>query len=546
MIARADPIRSKAIIYPFIAALPFGVIGAVYLAGYLLLDWVSFIEPYAHFGITPWNPGTGLGFVLVLLFGRRMIPFLFVAPLLSDLIQIEPPLPFAVVLLSSLVIGAGYSAALVFLSRPGLRFDPKLSSMRDLVLLALAAAISAAFVATSYVAEMTAAGLLPVQGFAAASLRYWVGDMIGIVVVAPFGLVVLTRRRLLRMSMETVFQFVAIIGALALVFGYVREQQFQLFYVLFLPIIWMAVRTGSEGVIIGIVVTQVGLILGVIAFPGKGHDVTAYQALMLVLATTGLVAGMLVTEHRRTATQLRQHQDSLAHLARLGSMGEFAAAIAHELNQPLMAAGTYTRLVNDAIGSSGADAASVADTAKKAVLQVERAAEVVRRLRALVRLDRSSRAPYGVEQIVKETVALCQPDLDRIDADLRVILAGNLPPVMVDILQIEQALLNLLRNSIQAMGEIKHSRPLIAIEASAAGADFVEVAVRDSGPGFPPGLLDNPFLPFSTTKPEGLGFGLPLCKSIVEAHGGQLWLNEDSPGAVVHFTLPVAKASDHA
>ncbi|HEX5212052.1 MAG TPA: MASE1 domain-containing protein [Pseudolabrys sp.] len=546
MIVRADPIRSGPIVYPSIATLPFGVVGAVYLAGYLLLDWVSFIEPYAHFGITPWNPGTGLSFVLVLLFGRRTIPFLFIAPLLSDLIQIQPPLPLTIVVVSSVLIGAGYSAALIFLSRPGLRFDPKLSSMRDLVLLALVAAASAAFVAASYVAVMIAAGFLPVQGFAAASLRYWVGDMIGIMVVAPFGLVALTRRRVLRMSMETALQFAAIIGALALVFGYAREQQFQLFYVLFLPIIWMAVRTGSEGVTIGIVVTQVGLILGVIAFPGKGHDVTAYQALMLVLATTGLVAGVLVTEHRSTTAQLRQHQDSLAHLARLGSMGELAAAIAHELNQPLMAAGTYTRLVNDTIGSPNADLASVADTAKKAVLQVERAAEVVRRLRALVRLDRSSRAPYSLAQIVNETVALCQPDLDRIGADVRVVLAGDLPAVMVDILQIEQALLNLLRNSIQAIGETKHSQPTITIEASAADADFVAVAVRDSGPGFPPSLKDHPFLPFSTTKAEGLGFGLPLCKSIVEAHGGQLWLDGNSPGAVIRFTLPVAKASDHA
>ena len=423
------------------------------------------------------------------------------------------------------------------------RFDRKLSSLRDLELLGLVAAISAAFVALSYVAMMTAAGLLPFKGFAAASLRYWVGDMIGIMVVAPFGLVVLTHRRTLPMSAETALQFAAIIAALALVFGYAREQQFQLFYVLFLPIIWMAVRTGAEGVTIGIVVTQLGLILGVIAFPGKGHDVTAYQAVMLVLATTGLVAGVLVTEHRRTATQLRQHQDSLSQLSRLGSMGELAAAIAHELNQPLMAAGTYTRLVNDAIATPNADTAAVAETAKKAVLQVERAAEVVRRLRALVRLDRSSRAPLGVEQIVKETIALCQPDIDRIDADVRVLLPGELPRVMVDILQIEQALLNLLRNSIQAIGETKHTHRTIAVEASAADDDFVEVTVRDSGPGFQPGLLDNPFLPFSTTKPEGLGFGLPLCKSIIEAHGGQLWLVGSSSGAAVHFTLPVAKTS---
>jgi C4-dicarboxylate-specific signal transduction histidine kinase len=286
-------------------------------------------------------------------------------------------------------------------------------------------------------------------------------------------------------------------------------------------------------------VTQIGLILGIVAFRDEGHDVSVYQALMLVLATTGLVAGVLVTEHRRTVLQLRRHQESLSHLARLGSMGELAAAVAHELNQPLMAAGTYTRLVNDAIGSPGADPASVAETAKKAVTQVERAAEVVRRLRALVRLDRSSRTRCGLQQIVSETLALCQPDLDRIDAAVRVALPADLPPVLVDILQVEQVLLNLLRNSMQAIGETKETGTIWIV--AAAEDDFVEVAVRDSGSGFPPALLDNPFLPFSTTKPEGLGFGLPLCKSIVEAHGGSLWLDRSTQGAAVHFTLPVAK-----
>jgi len=545
MVKPDEPMRANPVVYPRLLSLPIAVLGVGYLAGYVLLDWVSFIEPYAPFGITPWNPGTGLSFVLVLLFGRRMIPFLFVGPLLSDLVQIQSPLPWGIELACTALIGGGYSAALIFLSRPVLKFNPALSSMRDLVLLMLVAVVSAAFVASSYVAVTTIAGLLPAKDFAAATLRYWVGDVIGIVVFAPFALIALTRRRILRMSVETVLQFAAIIGALALVFGYANEQQFQLFYVLFLPIVWMAVRTGSEGVIVGILITQLGLISGVIFFPGEGLNVTAVQALMLILAATGLIAGELVTENRRTESQLRLHQDSLSRLARLGSMGELAAAVAHELNQPLMAAGTYTRLVDDAIRSGNTDAAMVAETAKKAAAQVERAAEVVRRLRALVRLDRGSRVPCSVERIVKETLALCQHDLDRIHASARAVIPNGLPPVIVDVLQIEQALLNLLRNSIEAILEAGDIHGSISIEASAAGADFVEIRVSDTGPGFSADRLDNPFLPFSSTKDEGLGFGLPLCKSIIEAHGGRLWLDGNARGAAVHFTLPVIKASHH-
>ena len=126
----------------------------------------------------------------------------------------------------------------------------------------------------------------------------------------------------------------------------------------------------------------------------------------------------------------------------------------------------------------------------------------------------------------------------------RVVLRNDLPAVMVDILQIEQALLNLLHNSIEAIGESKNLRGSILIEAFTAAADFIEIRVTDNGPGFPADLLEDSLLPLSSTKAEGLGFGLPLCKSIVEVHGGRLWFDPNPNGAVVHLTLPVVKAAN--
>jgi len=533
--------RLRAMAFPRVFDANKMVVGLVYLAAYAVLDWISFIEPYAQLGITPWNPGTGLSFVLLLLFGLRMFPFLLISPLLGDLLNQQFAVPWQVEILAAVLVGGGYSLALTFLLHPKLRFDPTLGSMRDLVLLLVVAVVSAAFVATGYVSLMIAAELLPAADFGAATLRYWVGDVIGITVIAPFALFALTRRRVLPMTTETLLQFVAIAVALTLVFGLTQEQQFQLFYVLFLPIIWLAVRTGSEGVSVGILVTQLGLILGIQLFPAGAFNVTAFQALMLVLAMTGLVAGELVTERRRTESQLRLQQESLSRLARLGSMGELAAAVAHELNQPLMAAGTYARLVNDAISAPPVDVVTVAETAKKAVAQVERAAEVVRHLRALVRLDRSNRAPCRFGRIVEETVELCQPDLDRMHVTARTVVPSDLPQVMVDLLQIEQVLINLLRNAIEAIGESGTVRGSVLIEAKALDADSIEVRVVDSGPGFPPYLLESAFLPLSSNKAQGLGIGLPLCRSIIEAHGGKLWLDDSARGGAVHFTLPVAK-----
>ena len=535
--------RLHTMAFPRIFDAPKIVIGVTYLAAYALLDWLSLIEPYASLSITPWNPGIGLSFVLLLMFGRRMIPFVVIAPLLADILQRQSAVPWTFEIASSIFVGASYSLAALFLLRPSTRFDPALSSMRDLFLLMLVAAISAAWVAVGYVGLTIFAGLLPMADFAAAALRNWIGDVIGIIVIAPFSLFALTRPRLLTMSMETVLQLAAIGLALVLVFGVVEEQQFQLFYVLFLPIVWMAVRTGSEGVSAGILITQLGLIIGIHLFPAGSFNVTSFQALMLVLAMTGLVAGELVTERRRTQSQLRLQQESLSRVARLGSMGELAAAVAHELNQPLTAAGTYTRLVDDAISSGNTNPTMVAETAKKAVAQVERAAEVVRRLRALVRLDRSNRAPWKVEHAVKDTVELCQPDLDRHHVTVRSSVPNDLPSVMIDLLQIEQVLINLVRNAIDALGESKTSRAIIAIDAKVADADFIEVRVTDTGPGFSKKFLEKAFVPLSSTKADGLGIGLSLCKSIIEAHGGLLELESSPQGAAVRFTLPIAKTA---
>lgn len=543
MVSSGKAERFRAMSFPRVFDAHKLIIGLVYLAAYAVLDWISFIEPYANLGITAWNPGTGLSFVLLLLFGLRMIPFLLMSPLLADLLTQQFAMPWHVEILASALVGGGYSIALTFLLQKKLRFDPALPSMNDLVLLMLVAVVAAALVAVGYISLMIISGLLPATDFTAAAMRYWVGDVIGITVVTPFALFALTRPRILPMTVESILQFVAIGLALALVFGLVQEQQFQLFYVLFLPIIWLAVRAGSEGVSVGILVTQLGLILGIQLFPAGTFDVTAFQALMLVLAVTGLVAGELVTERRRTEAQLRLQQDSLSRLARLGSMGELAAAVAHELNQPLMAAGTYARLVNDAMSVMPVDVVTVGETAKKAVIQVERAADVVRRLRALVRLDRSGRAPCRFQRIVEETLELFRPELERARVTVRSAIASDLPQVMVDLLQVEQVLINIVRNATEAIVESGSPRGTILIEAKAVAGDLIEVRVVDSGPGFPPQLTDNAFLPLSSSKSEGLGIGLSLCRSIVEAHGGKLWLDHSSQGGAVHLTLPAAKTA---
>lgn len=514
-------------------------LGLGFLAIYVLLDWISYIEPFAHFGITPWNPATGLSFVLVLLIGRKFVPLLFVAPMLADSAVRHMPFPWPVELLTTGLIGVVYGGALLVLKHPRLRFDPALQSLRSLLQLLATALVSSACVGAGYVGIVVLAGLLPSTDFIAAAARYWIGDLIGIAVLAPFALIILTRPSLPLRGWEVVMQSLVIVALVAMIFPLRTGDPLSVFYLLFLPMVWMAMRGGIEGVSIGIVLTQLAVIVGVKSHTAGRVDVTALQGHMLVLTLTGYIAGALVTERRHSEFQLRRHQDSLARLARVGSMGELAAAIAHEINQPLMAAGTYSRLVAESLRGGDIDREALAEMAGKAAAQVGRAAEVVRRLRALIRLDRTGRTAVSVAQIVNETLEICRPDLHRDHIEVVLHLSADLPLVHADLLQIEQVLLNLVRNGIEAIRTVRASGT-IQIRAQRRDHDSIAIEVHDTGPGLPPDLIEETTLPFLTTKPDGLGVGLSLCRSIVESHGGRLELASDETGAIIRFTLPIA------
>jgi two-component system, LuxR family, sensor kinase FixL len=148
-----------------------------------------------------------------------------------------------------------------------------------------------------------------------------------------------------------------------------------------------------------------------------------------------------------------------------------------------------------------------------------------------------------VSRIVQESLDLLRPEIDRHNVTVREQVTRDLPPVMADILQVEQVLINLVRNSIEAISGAQLDRGNVLIEAVASEAGLVEVRVHDNGPGFEREQLDVSPEPFATTKVDGLGIGLALSRSIIEAHGGRLWLGRKSQGAVVHFTLPTAEAA---
>jgi hypothetical protein len=318
------------------------LLGAAYLAAYVSLDWMAFIEhnPFANYA---WNPDSGASFAAVLMFGLRMLPFMFIAPLLADLVTRHFSLPLPFELASAVLIGGIYAAAALFLLHPKRRFDRTLQSMSSLILLTFTVVVSAALVAAGYVGIVVASGLLPKADYAPAMLSYWIGDTIGIMVLTPFALVLWTRRYT--------------------------------------------------------------------CLPGRSHRAGNYRSMPARSRPRG-----------RESPPIR--------------CGRPAARDGRHLAD------------RTGITQSGAQ---------------------------FHRCDRRDGA--------------------RLDHD----------------------------------------------RGGARGHGVCEVRVRDSGPGFPPDRASNPFLPLSSTKKEGLGIGLSLCRSLIEAHGGRIWLDTDSPGTAVHFTLPVAK-----
>lgn len=241
----------------------------------------------------------------------------------------------------------------------------------------------------------------------------------------------------------------------------------------------------------------------------------------------------------------RRHLEELAHVARLSTVGEMAAGIAHELNQPLTAMANYAFIAQHTLDNGQSpDTDRLRSILEELSEQALRAGSVVSHLRDFVRKHNPQRTLVCLNDMVRESLALIGSELRLGGVQTQLQLAESLPRVHADAIQIQQVILNLLRNAIEAMTEIEPDTRLLTIETAASG-DCVAVAVSDSGVGFAPGA--RLFDAFFTTKEHGMGLGLAISRSIVEDHGGRLW-GEPRPsgGATFRFTLPGARQDDRA
>jgi two-component system sensor kinase FixL len=250
----------------------------------------------------------------------------------------------------------------------------------------------------------------------------------------------------------------------------------------------------------------------------------------------GILADL--TERQARDRRIKDLQSEMLYFSRLTDMGQVATGLAHELNQPLTAVLNYCNAGLDMADERG-------ETELKTILgkiaeQATRAGNIIRRLRAFVEKRGPNRSPENIALTVDEAIRLGQINAAERGIKLRVSLEQSLPSVLIDRIQIQQVLINLIKNAAEAMEQSQ--RRELTVTISKMGPDFVEVAVADTGPGISDEMAEKLFQPFVTTKAHGMGMGLSICRGIIESHGGRLRL-EPNPGggALFRFNVPVAK-----
>jgi signal transduction histidine kinase len=532
--------------FRFGAAVAYALRGLAYIVLFVLLDWASFAFAYSVAGMTPWNPQSGLGLALLLRYGLSGWPWVVAATLAAEVLvrgQASTPILFG---LAAIAAGVYVAAATVLARRIKIAWHaPTVRDIVGFVVVGLAATAAVGLLQGGLFAAM---GQIAPSQLLAAALRSGIGELSGVLVLTPLLLHLAavgwaaTRPWLAGSRWETVLQAATLALALWLVFGLESTDEFKFFFLLVLPVGWIAIRRGFAGACVAALGAELGTFLLTLHRGFDSYTATEFQVLSLALIAAALVVGAVSDEHSRAAKALAEHRLRLAHAARVSTAGEMVSALAHELSQPLAAMATYLATCRRMAADATVDPAELTASIDAAAAQAERAREVILRLRGFLRRGEVNLAEVQVQGVLRDAVALIRPEamLNKIDVEL----AFEPGPVCVlaDTVQLQQVVLNLLRNSIEAIVGAGSPARRIIVGLHRVGGE-AEISVSDTGPGIPAAVASRLFQPFATTKPKGMGLGLAISRSLVEAHGGTL-AYAAGPGVGARFVIRLPLGAD--
>jgi len=513
----------------------------LFLLVYVLADAVD-LFPNPRFGVQPWNPQPALALALIAYGGSAYGPVVL-AGILAAWLSVPAMHLGTESVLAAVVMAMTYWGAGLIVRR-WTQWNSTEVRPRDvnrLLLLCLATAIVVAAVEAlrQFAGSDLAASALPVLVF-----RLFIADLLGLVVLTPALLQWATNAGL-RLAQPAHYWtvardaliFVLMLGALLLlVFGLRPLDEFRMSYLLFLPMIVVSMRYGLFGVATTIPVAQLGL-LGALTLTGtRPGTAFEFQLLMLTLAISTLYLGALSDERQRSAARIAEHERALrerdrtlAEAQRIASTAELAAALAHDLNQPLSAIGTFARASQVLADRGDAERAKLNETLDQIVQESARAGQYLRRMRDFFRTGSMRLEPVSVASLFENTHAHVRDRLVRADIQWRSTIEPGLPEVSVDAVQIGAVLGNLVVNACEALeGRLTWRQVhLKAFRISDGGECQVRILVQDTGPGVASEVRQRLFTPLATSKPNGMGLGLALSRSIAERQGGRLWFDPD-------------------
>lgn len=247
-----------------------------------------------------------------------------------------------------------------------------------------------------------------------------------------------------------------------------------------------------------------------------------------------------LTENKQVEKQLRQHQLQLAHAARMNTLGEMTAGIAHEINQPLGAIVNYTRGCIRRLKSKDCNTNTLIPAITEVSKQAERAAEIILRLRRFARKGEMKKSTTDINEVVRESIFFLQPEISQHDIIVRKKMSRTLPTIEADKIQLEQVVVNIIKNAIDALSTFECEQKRVYVQTSMPTAEEIEILIHDFGPGFKDDELNRIFQPFFTTKSDGMGVGLAISQTIIEAHGGHITTNpKPKEGACFRISLPI-------
>jgi signal transduction histidine kinase len=511
---------------------------ALFITAYVFIDWLSYLQPVLQLGITPWNPQTGVALAFLFWEGRRGAVAVAAAALLSEIVVRDVPAGSIAAITTSIWIAIAYTALAEVLRRKRTSFLP---SPGDAARFVGACLVATLLVGAGFIAIMLAMGALPEEVALGGVARYWVGDFNGVLTLTPL-LIWAPQWRAglaaLRAQWREALLQMAVLGVtIWIIFGLLSDQALRFFYPLFVPMIWIALRWGIVGAVVGALAIQIGLAL-MVNEGGVAAPLLDLQFLMLTLNLTALLLGATVSERQRAQEQLRERDAALARAMRFATAGEMASALTHELNQPITALVSYLRAAEMLAAQPDA---RLPETLGKAGREALRASEVLRRLRDFYSTGQAACAPLSLATLCEVVITALQERLRRERVQLTCSVDASLPLVAAEPTQLEIVLHNLVSNALDSIATSGGAAGRIDIAAVHRG-DEVLLSVTDSGPGVATEIAPRIFEPFITNKPGGMGLGLAISRSLLRAQGGDLDYQpiDATDGARFVLRLPVA------